>query len=162
MEPVEQTPTEPIDYAVLNAAYGSLLATLAIATRAGRLDREPIAPVEWLPIAAATFALSKLVVNEKVATWVRTPFVADMPGGERRPRGRRLRHAVGELLSCTRCVGAWAGLGVVGLRLASPPAGRTVTAVLAASAGNDALQTGYSWLCARANDAQAHAQEAER
>lgn len=160
MEPVEQTPTEPIDYAVLNAAFGSLLATLVVATQAHRLDREPITLAEWLPLAAATFALSKLVVNEKVATWVRTPFVAETPDG-RRPRGRRLRHAMGELLTCTRCVGAWAGLGVVGLRLASPPAGRTVTAVLAASAGNDVMQTGYAWLCARANEAQAHALQAE-
>ena len=154
MDPVSETPTEPLDYAVLNAAYGSLLATVVVAARGRGLDREPIGSAEWLPIAAATFALSKLVVNEKVVTWVRQPFVAETSDGKR-PRGRRLRYAVGELLSCTRCVGAWAGLGVVGLRLTSPPAGRAVTAVLAASAGNDVLQTGYSWLCAQANVAQA-------
>jgi hypothetical protein len=154
MDPVDQTPTEPVDYAVLNAAYGSLLATLIVAVRASKLEREPIAPAEWLPLAAATFALSKLVVNEKVVTWARAPFVAETSEG-RRPRGRRLRYAVGELLSCTRCVGAWAGLGVVGLRLASPPAGRTVAAVLAASAGNDVLQSAYAWLCAQTNAAQA-------
>ena len=155
MDPVSETPTEPLDYAVLNAAYGSLLATLVVvAARTRRLDREPIRSGEWVPLAAATFALSKLVVNEKVVTWAREPFVSETSDG-RRPRGRGLRYAVGELLTCTRCVGAWAGLGVVGLRLTSPPAGRTVTAVLAASAGNDVLQTGYSWLCAQANRAQA-------
>ena len=107
MDPVSETPTEPLDYAVLNAAYGSLLATLVVAARARRLDDERIAGVEWLPMAAATFALSKLVVNEKVVTWVRAPFVAETPSG-RRPRGRRLRYAVGELMTCTRCLGAWA------------------------------------------------------
>ena len=40
----------------------------------------------------------------------------------------------------------------MGLRLYAPRAGRTVTTVLAASAGNDALQAGFSWLCARANE----------
>ena len=97
MDPVDQTPTEPVDYAVLNAAYGSLLATLVVAVRATKLEREPIAPAEWLPLAAATFALSKLVVNEKVVSWARAPFVAETSEG-RRPRGRRLRYAVGELL----------------------------------------------------------------
>jgi hypothetical protein len=42
----------------------------------------------------------------------------------------------------------------VALRLHSPAAGRTVTTVLAASAGNDLLQTAFSLLCARANSAQ--------
>lgn len=150
MEPVSETPTAPVDYAALSALYCSLLA--ATATRAGR--REAIPPRELLPLSAATFALTKLVVHEKVETWVRAPFVDEGANGPR-PKGRRLRHAVGELLSCTRCVGAWSGLALVGLRLAAPIAGRTVTTVLATSAGNDFLQAGFSWICARAN-AQEH------
>ena len=51
-----------------------------------------------------------------------------------------MRYAVGELLTCTRCMGAWSALGLVALRLHSPAAGRTVATVLAASAGNDVLQ----------------------
>jgi hypothetical protein len=54
-------------------------------------------------------------------------------------------------------MGAWSGLGLVALRLYSPPAGRTVTTVLAASAGNDAMQTAFSLLCARATVAQRQA-----
>ena len=54
-------------------------------------------------------------------------------------------------------MGAWSALALVGLRLHAPRAGRTVTAVLAASAGNDALQAGFSWLCARANEQSATA-----
>ena len=57
-------------------------------------------------------------------------------------------------------MGAWSALALVGLRLHSPRAGRTVTTVLAASAGNDALQAGFSWLCARANE-QSAASEAQ-
>jgi len=44
---------------------------------------------------------------------------------------------------------------VVGLRMADPPAGRTVTNVLAASAANDWLQSGFKWLCAATNQAEA-------
>jgi hypothetical protein len=77
--------------------------------------------------------------------------VEERPGGEKRPRGRRLRYAVGELLTCTRCTGAWTALALVGLRLHAPATARTVTTVLASSAGNDFLQASFSFICARAS-----------
>jgi len=48
---------------------------------------------------------------------------------------------------CTRCTGAWTALALVGLRLHAPATARTVTTVLAASAGNDFLHAGFSWIC---------------
>jgi hypothetical protein len=113
---------------------------------------KPAIPAPELPaLAAASFALSKLVVHEKVESWVRRPFVDEE---RRKPKGRRLRYAVGELLTCTRCMGAWSALGLVALRLHSPAAGRTVSTVLAASAGNDVLQALFSYLCAHATAEQ--------
>jgi hypothetical protein len=148
VKPVSQTPTEAADYAALSAVYGALLGGLAHSAR----GREPIGGRELIPLSAATFALSKLVVQEKVETWLRQPFVEERPDGKR-PRGRRLRYAVGELLNCTRCVGAWSALGLVALRVHSPGAGRAVTTVLAVSAGNDVLHSAFSLLCAKANAA---------
>jgi hypothetical protein len=147
VEPVSQTPTEAVDYAVLSAVYGSLLAATAYSAR----HREAIPRSEIVPLSAASFALSKLIVHEKVETWLRRPFVEELPEGRKRPRGRRMRYAVGELLNCTRCMGAWTALGIVALRLHSPPAGRVLTTVLAASAGNDFLQAGFTVVCGRAN-----------
>ena len=144
MEPVERTPTEPSDYAALSAIYGALLAGTAVSAR----GRAPIPNQELPALAAASFALSKLVVHEKVESWVRRPFVDEE---RRKPKGRRLRYAVGELLTCTRCMGAWSALGLVALRLHSPTAGRTVATVLAASAGNDLLQSSFKAICAHAN-----------
>ena len=147
MRPVRQTPTEAADYALLTGLYGVLLGGTALSAR----GRDPV-PREELPVlAAATFALSKLIVKEKVETWIREPFVEERPQG-RRPKGRRLRYAVGELLTCTRCTGAWGALALVGLRVHAPATGRTVSAVLAASAGSDLLHAGFTWLCARANE----------
>ena len=142
-------PTEPADYAAINAVYGVLLTTLVLTTRE-RAREEPISSRELVPIAAATFALSKVIAREKIGAWMREPFVED-PQGARKPRGRRLQRAIGELVTCTRCVGAWSALGVVGLRLASPESGRIVTNVLAASAANDWLQAGFKYLCAASN-----------
>jgi hypothetical protein len=146
----DDRPVEPVDYATLNAVYGALLAGVVLSTR-GRVREDPIQGRELIPIAAATFALSKVVAREKIGSWMREPFV-EQSDGERRPRGRGLRHAVGELVTCTRCVGAWSALGIVGLRLAAPDSGRIVTNVLAASAGNDWLQAGFKLLTATVNE----------
>jgi Protein of unknown function (DUF1360) len=146
VRPVEQTPTEATDYAALTALYGALLGATAVTGR----RREPVPRADVPVLAAATFALTKLIVHEKAETWIRQPFV-DERGDRRRPKGRRLRYAVGELLTCTRCTGAWSALALVALRLNAPRTGRTVATVLAASAGNDMLQAGFQWLCAGAN-----------
>jgi hypothetical protein len=143
------SPTEPHDYAALNAVYGALLAAVVLATRDRGARRDPISGPELIPLSAATFALSKVIAREKIGTWVREPFVSDED--DRRPSGRGLRRAVGELLTCTRCVGAWSALGIVGLRLASPSSGRVVTNVLAVSAANDWLQAGFKAVCGEAN-----------
>jgi len=144
LEPVDRTPTEPSDYAAISAIYGALLAGTAVSAR----GKDPIPTAELPALAAASFALSKLLVKEKAESWVRRPFVDEL---ERKPKGRRLRYAVGELLTCTRCMGAWSGLGLVALRLHSPSAGRAVSTVLTASAGNDLLHAVFSYLCARTN-----------
>ena len=147
MKPVSETPTEPTDYAAISLVFGSLLAALAASSR----SRDPIDRADLLPLSAAAFSLSRLIVHDKAESWLREPFVAE-EGESKRPKGRRMRYAVGELMTCTRCMGAWSALALVGLRMHAPRAGRTVTTVLAASAGNDALQAGFSWLCARANE----------
>jgi hypothetical protein len=121
-----------------------------VATRNRAESQEPIPAREILPMGAATFALAKVIAREKIGTWVREPFV-EQDQGDRRPRGQGVQRAIGELVTCTRCVGAWSALGIVGLRVADPRAGRIVTNVLAASAANDWLQAGFKLLTAETN-----------
>jgi hypothetical protein len=154
--PVE-TPTETYDYAALNAVFGALLAGVVVVARERTREGDPISTRDLAVTGAATFALSKVIARERIGSWVREPFVEEERDGTTHPRGRRLRHAVGELVTCTRCVGAWSALGLVGLRLTSPAAGRVVNDVLAVSAMNDWLQTGFKLLCAKANAADAPA-----
>jgi uncharacterized protein DUF1360 len=155
VEPITETPTDHRDYALVSAAYGSLLATVAFAAaRSHAEETEPITTQELLPLAAATFALSQTVVHEKAEAWMRHPFVEGEGTDERRPRGSGLRYAVGELLTCTRCMGTWSALGLVALRLTRPAAGRTVVAVLAAAGINDFLHASFAWSRAAANLAE--------
>ena len=155
MKPLDETPTKAVDYAALSAGYGTLLGAILLGAREqpDQLGREEIPA-----LALATFALAKLISKEKIDSWVREPFVEETPDG-RRPKGSRLRYAVGELLTCTRCVGAWSSLGLVALRVTRPREAKVVTAVLATSALNDFLQTGFTWACARSNAAATAAGE---
>jgi hypothetical protein len=153
------TPTRPADYAVLSAGWAAALAMLLAAAR--DKGEEPVHPAEIVPLGVAAFALSKLVAKEKVEAWVREPFVEERPDGQRRPKGSGLRYAMGELLTCTRCVGTWSALGLVALRVTRPREARVVSAVLGASAVNDWAHAGFNWLCATSNAAASGASEAD-
>ena len=143
MDPVTDTPTEPVDYAALNAVWAALATGMLVATR----DDAP--PARELPVfGLATFALTKALAKEKVGTWVRDPLVDER---DRKPKGRRLRYAAGELLTCTRCLGTWSSLGLIALRVARPREGRIVATILATAGVNDWLQSGFTLLTNRSN-----------
>jgi hypothetical protein len=147
----DERPTNPSDYAALSAGWGALMGALLVAAR--DKGEEPVRAAETLPLGLATFALAKLVSKEKVDAWVREPFVEETPEG-RRPKGDGMRYVIGEMLTCTRCVGVWSALGLVALRVLRPREARVVTTVLGASALNDTAQAGFAWLTARSNAAQ--------
>ncbi|HEX4719350.1 MAG TPA: DUF1360 domain-containing protein [Thermoleophilaceae bacterium] len=140
--------TRPVDYAAINALWVALAAALVAGTR-GRASEDPITNKELIPLAAATFAVSKAVARERIGAWVREPFVEEEQ--HQRPKGGRIQRAVGELVTCTRCVGTWSALGVVGLRVLHPEAGKTVSMILATSAANDWLQAGFKLLAEQTN-----------
>lgn len=154
--PASDPPTEPYNYAALNAVFGALLAGVIVASRERAREADPLTSRDLAVTSAATFALAKVIARERIGSWVREPFV-DEENGTKRPRGRGIRHAVGELVTCTRCVGAWSALGLVGLRLTSPSTGRVVNDVLAVSAMNDWLQAAFKLLCAKTDEASGRA-----
>lgn len=148
------TPPEPSHrrrYAPLAAAFSVLAALLMHAST--RRDRElapgPVALVEG---ALATFFLARTIAREKIGAVVREPFVEPAPGtdptdahGELwQPTGTGLRHATGELLTCTRCLGPWAAAAVTAANLYAPRQGRTITRVLALGGANTLLQAGFA------------------
>jgi len=143
MEKEPQTPTHPLDYLAINAAWGAML----LGVLAGPKRDAPTA-AELPVLGMATFALSKALAKEKVGAWARAPVVDESAA---RPKGRRLRYAAGELITCTRCVGTWSALGLVGLRVARPREGKIVASVLATAGLNDWLQALFSAATSKAN-----------
>ena len=159
-----ESPTSPAHYAVLEAVFASGLIGVAALTRRRERDGRPAIPRRDLPVLAlATFALADVLAKEKVSTWLREPFVHE--GADHKPvapEGEGMRHAVGELLTCTRCVGTWSALALVGLRTASPSAGRATASILALAGVNDVMQSGFRLLAERTNLAVIEAESARR
>lgn len=129
--------------------------TIALAQRRAEDEPADISRHEFAVLGLATFALADTIVKERVSTWMREPFVVeDADHRPVSPEGRGLRRVVGELLTCTRCMGTWSALGLVALRTASPVAGRTTANVLALAGANDLIQGGFRVLSERGNQAE--------
>ena len=132
-----------------------------VASRRGD-DPAPSEPAELLLYGAATAGLARVLGKEKVSSWVRAPFVDEPPEGERRPKGQGLRYAVGELLTCTRCLGSWSALTLVGLRAIAPRPTRVAATLLALSTANNILQAGMTGFQARASREEGEAAMASK
>lgn len=155
--------TDPSDYALINATYVAGLAGVAAIFRRRERRGDALALRELPVLGAAAFAMADVLAKQKVTTWLREPFVEESADHRPlRPEGTGLAYALGELLTCTRCLGAWCALGLVGLRAASPASGRAVSAVLAATGANHFLQAAFSLLSEQANKTAAQATAAHR
>jgi hypothetical protein len=152
-------PTEPQNppystYAALVGLFGLGMGALSgIASLRGRRP-EQLRPLDLAVLCAATFKASRTVAHDEVLSFVRQPFVrGEAHEGDEKPvEDGGTRQALGELLTCSRCIGIWAAAGVVGLHVVAPRSGRLLTWSLAASAANDFMQAGFSALAAKANE----------
>ena len=100
-----------------------------------------------------------MVSHDEVLSFLREPFVqGEAHEGDEKPvEDGGTRQAIGELLTCSRCIGMWAAAGVVGVHTVAPRSGRLLTWSLAASAANDFLQAGFSALTSKANELEQRA-----
>jgi len=63
-----------------------------------------------------------------------------------------LRQAIGELVTCSRCIGTWVAGGLAATQIIAPRFGRVLTWSLAAAGANDWLQAGFSAVTSKANE----------
>jgi hypothetical protein len=136
---------------ILGAFAGGLAGAGALAKR---LDREPQCQtaLDFAILAAASFKAARTVSRDKVASVVRDPFVeGDAYDGDEHPAGDGMRRAMGELVTCTRCVGTWTAAGLATTQIVAPRFGRLLTWSLGAAAANDFLQAAFVALTEKAN-----------
>ena len=143
-------------YAVITGAFfGGLGATGLLARMLGREPREHT-PLDLVTLAAANFKAARTLSHDEVTSFLREPFVREYAheGGEEPEHGGS-RQAIGELLTCTRCVGTWTAAGLAATQVLAPRFGRLVTWTLAAAAANDFLQAAFVALSEKANELEA-------
>jgi hypothetical protein len=120
------------------------------------LDRDPRehTPLDLVLLGLATFKASRTVARDEVTSFLREPFVEGRAreGAEDPVESGDLRQAVGELVTCSRCVGTWIAAGLAGTQIIAPQFGRLLTWTLATAGANDVLQAGFSALTSKTNE----------
>jgi hypothetical protein len=131
-------------YGVFLLTYCALwiLFLLAMAV-SGRPWPEEVSGIDLLLLSLATFRLTEIVTEEKVARCIRAPFcervVVTKPDGtqdyEERPKGQGLRRVAGELILCPWCTGIWIATLLCFFWLLIPGLARVLMTVFAVAAG---------------------------
>ncbi len=145
-------------YHAYAAIAGTFLAGMGVVSGVAAARNRPhfeLAPIDLMLLGLATFKASRTVASDKVTSFVREPFVEGeaYDGEDERPtHDTELKQAIGELVTCTRCIGTWIGAGLASTQILAPRTGRLLTSALAAGAVNDFLLAGFSALTAKANE----------
>jgi Protein of unknown function (DUF1360) len=131
-------------YAAIAATFLGGLSLAAALARARERDPRALRVLDFVTLSAATFKASRTISRDRVGTFLREPFVEGEAGeGDEQPAGEGLQRAIGELVTCTRCVGVWVAAGLGTAQIVTPRLGRLLTWSLAASAANDFLQASF-------------------
>jgi len=134
-------------YATIMGTFAAGLAGAALLARAlGREPRENDA-LDLLVLSLATFKTARTIARDDVASFIREPFVE----GDEPIETGDLRQAIGELVTCSRCVGTWVAGGLTATQIVAPRFGRVLTWSLAAAGANDVLQAGFAALTGKSN-----------
>jgi hypothetical protein len=137
---------------------GALACTGVVARALGRDPREHTA-LDLVVLGAATFKAARTISHDEVTSFLRDPFVEGEAheGGEDPLETGNLRQAVGELVTCSRCIGTWVAAGLTATQTLAPGVGRLLTWSLAAAGLNDVLQAGFAALTSKVNELEERA-----
>jgi hypothetical protein len=143
-------------YGSYAAIMGGFAGLLAIAGAFGRLrDRDPQCQttLDFAVLAAASFKAARTLSHDEVTSFIRQPFVrGHAHSGDEEPVEGGLEQAIGELVTCTRCIGTWAAAGLASTQILAPRFGRLLTWSLGVAAANDFLQAGFAAIAAKTNE----------
>jgi hypothetical protein len=141
-------------YAAIGASFAGLLATAGALGRL--LDRDPQCQtaLDFAILALASFKAARTLAHDRVSAPMRAPFVeGEADAHDEVPvRSGGMQQALGELVTCTRCVGTWTAAGLASTQIVAPRVGRLLTWSLGAAAANDLLQAGFTALKGKANE----------
>src|ERR671938_598675 len=141
-------------YAAIVGTFAGGLALAGLLARA--LDRDPQehTGLDLAALGLATFKTARTLSHDEVTSFLREPFVegAAHEGGEEPVETGDMRQAIGELVTCSRCIGTWVAAGLAATQIVAPKFGRLLTWTLATAAVNDWLQAGFAALTHKSNE----------
>jgi hypothetical protein len=143
---------------IMGTFVGGLAAAGAIAHLLDRDPRDHDA-LDLGVLALATFKAARTISRDEVTSFLREPFVeGEAHAGDEEPvDSGDMRQAIGELVTCSRCVGTWVAAGLGTAQILMPRFGRILTWTLAAGGANDWLQAGFAALAHKANELERRA-----
>jgi hypothetical protein len=136
---------------------GTFVGGLAVAGALAHLldrDARDTDALDLVALGLATFKAARTISGDEVTSFIREPFVEGEAGaGDEHPvETGDLRQAIGELVTCSRCIGTWVAAGLGTTQILAPRFGRILTWSLAAGGVNDWLQAGFAALTSKANE----------
>ena len=145
-------------YAVIMATFAGGLAAAGAIARSLRRDPQCYTALDFLALSAASFKAAHSLSHDEVTSFFRDPFVRGRAhsGEDEVPVRGGTEQAIGELVTCSRCIGTWAAAGLAATQIIAPRFGRLLTWSLGAAAANDFLQAGFSALRSKANQLEQH------
>jgi hypothetical protein len=140
-------------YAGIVGAFAGLLAAGGVLGRMLGRDPQCQTALDFAVLAGATFKAARTLARAEVTSFLREPFVrGHAHSGDEEPVEGGLYQAVGELVTCTRCVGTWAAAGLASTQIIAPRFGRLLNWSLAVAAANDFLQAAFAELTSKPTD----------
>ena len=151
------TATQSPPYGAYATIMGAFVGGLAVAGALARsLDRDPRenTTLDLAVLGMATFKAARTITRDEVTSFIRDPFVEGEAheGGEQAVDTGDMRQALGELVTCSRCIGTWVAAGLAATQIVAPRFGRLLTWTLATAALNDWLQAGFAALTHKSNE----------
>ena len=139
-------------YAILTATFASLAGLFAAwLRRTGRGLPERIQPGDLALVTVATHKAARIVAKDRVTSAVRAPFAQPQGSSgpsevDEAPRGSGLRRAIGEMVVCPYCIGAWIAAAFTAGLIVAPRSTRWLASALNVLFGSDVLQIAYKKL----------------
>src|SRR4029077_18054584 len=108
--------------------------------------------LDFAILALASFKAARTLAHDRVSAPMRAPFhEGEADAHDEVPvRTGGMQQSIGELVTCTRCVGTWTAAGLATTQILAPRFGRLLTWSLAASPPSDSLKGAFVALTEKA------------